>query len=66
MGIVTGMVASNWRIQHKHGHHRRLGVRPGTTPDPKVPLTESQMAGLQKTMDEMPKPTGVKPKSLKC
>lgn len=27
MGIVTGMVASNWRIQHKYGHHQRgLGV----------------------------------------
>jgi fatty acid desaturase len=27
MGIVTGMVASNWLIQHKYGHHR-LGQAP--------------------------------------
>jgi fatty acid desaturase len=26
MGIVTGMVASNWKIQHKYGHHK-LGQR---------------------------------------
>jgi fatty acid desaturase len=22
MGVVTGMTASNWRIQHVHGHHK--------------------------------------------
>jgi len=27
MGVVTGMVASNWLIQHKYGHHR-LGQAP--------------------------------------
>lgn len=27
MGIVTGMTASNWAIQHKYGHHR-LGQAP--------------------------------------
>jgi fatty acid desaturase len=26
MGIVTGMVSSNWRIQHLYGHHRGIDL----------------------------------------
>jgi fatty acid desaturase len=26
MGAVTGMVSSNWRIQHLHGHHRGIDL----------------------------------------
>ena len=31
MGFTTGMTASNWRIQHRYGHHRGIDVpyRPG-------------------------------------
>ena len=32
MGLTTGMTASNWRIQHRYGHHRGIDTpyRPGT------------------------------------
>ncbi|HEX8770983.1 MAG TPA: fatty acid desaturase [Acidimicrobiales bacterium] len=32
MGLTTGMAASNWRIQHRYGHHRGIDVpyRPGS------------------------------------
>jgi fatty-acid desaturase len=26
MGLTTGMTASNWRIQHRYGHHRGIDV----------------------------------------